>query len=114
MEICKLDGGFSDKPVEGSWFPKFSGAGIPGIDGKLRRHQNRIDARSGYLRGDLLAIVYITSERRTVAVEINNDDAGAADIKFFGNVKENPTFAVSLILPEYAPKPCLVTFSFSG
>ena len=78
MEIRKLVGGLSDKPIECTRFPKFPGAGIPGIDGKLRCHQDRIDAGSGNLRRHLLSIKNITSEHRTMPVEENNDDAGAS------------------------------------
>ncbi len=84
--------------------PKIPSAGIPGVDGKLRRHQDRINARRGNLRWHLLSIKDITSERRTVSVEKNNDDAGAGDVEFVRDVKENPTFAISLVLPVNAPK----------
>lgn len=104
METCKLVGGLLDKPAECTPFPKFSGAGIPGIEGKLRRNQDCVDARGGNLRWHFLPIKNITPEHCTMPVEENNDDAGAGNIEFFRNVEEYPRFAISLVLPEYASR----------
>ena len=114
MEFRKFDGSLSDKLIECARFPKFSGTGILGIDGKLWGYQDRIDPRSRNLRWHLLSIKNIASEHRAMSVEENYDNTRACHVKLRGDVKENLTFAISFILPIYPSKPRAMAFSFTG
>ncbi|HTS40032.1 MAG TPA: hypothetical protein VMH84_05770 [Xanthobacteraceae bacterium] len=48
-----------------------------------------------------------------MAVKENDDDAGTRNVESVRDMEEDPTFAISLVLPIDASEACAVAFAFS-
>ncbi len=82
--------------------PEPAGAGIGGIDGKLRRHQHGVEPGLDDLPRHLLAVAHVAGERRAVAVEVHHDQRRLAEIEAARDRHQHAAIAVGRVLPEHA------------
>ena len=92
-------GRFVDEALEPAGLPELAGAGIGGIDRKLRRQQHGIDAGIRNLLRHQLAVAHVALQRRAVAVEEHDDDAGLADVEILRDMHQHAVVVVGLVLP---------------
>ena len=82
--------------------PEAAGAGIGGVDGKLRRHQHGVEPGLDDLPRHLLAVAHVAGERRAVAVEEHDDHRRLAEIEAARDRQQHAAVAVGRVLPEHA------------
>ena len=87
------------KRLKPAGLPEFAGAGIGGIDRKLRRQQHGIDAGIRNLLRHQLPVAHVAFQRRAVAVEEHDDHAGLADVEILGDMHQHAVVVVGLVLP---------------
>ena len=97
----KLDGRFIKKILEAVRLPEFAGAGIRGIDGKLRRHQYGVHACGRDLLRHLLPIVYVLGEIGAVAMKKDDHHRGAIWVETWRNVQKHAVVAERFGLPKH-------------
>ena len=86
--------------LEPAGLPEFAGAGIGGVDRELRRQQHGVDAGIRNLLRHQLPVAHVALQRRAVAMEEHDDDAGLADVEGLGNVHQHAVVAEGLVLPD--------------
>ena len=85
--------------LEAARLPEFAGAGIGGVDGKLRRQQHGVDAGIRNLLRHQLAVAHVAFQRRAIAVEEHHDDAGLGGVEILRHVHQHAVVVVGFVLP---------------
>ena len=98
-----------DEALEPARLPEFAGAGIGGIDRKLRRQQHGVDAGIRNLSRHQLPVAHVALQRRAVAVEEHDDDARFADVEILRDMHQNAVVVEGLVLPEHPAAVAAVT-----
>src|SRR5271166_5921265 len=92
-----------EEAAEAAMLPKSAGAAVAGVDRELRRDENRIGARGGYLRRHLLATQHVARQRRPETMEEHDHHAGLGGVEGLRHMDQHARIAEGFVLPENPP-----------